>query len=192
MLSGIWYVSQRPTRSTALFLHPRKRGWYPWTTASLLFTDKMWSARIQPLSTAAMQNWWRRRWQEYKNCKNLEKPVKITMKVPDGSREWAMLAWANSRVSDGQAGMSKERDSADCECWRRLREHQRCGAIGFHEWWCLRQQACPFRYPCQNKRLLYYHADACLFYFYLFDPIYLIFIWFLVVLFLLIKWQSIK
>ena len=68
------------------------------------------------------------------------------MKVPDGSREWAMLAWANSRVSDGQAGMSKERDSADCECWRRLREHQRCGAIGFHEWWCLRQQACPFSY----------------------------------------------
>ena len=34
-------VSQRPTRSTALFLHPRKRGWYPWTIASLLFTDKM-------------------------------------------------------------------------------------------------------------------------------------------------------
>ena len=100
----------------------------------------------------------------FKSCQNLL----FTMKVPDGSREWAMLAWANSRVSDGQAGMSKERDSADCECWRRLREHQRCGAIGFHEWWCLRQQACQFRYPCQNKRVQYYHADACLFYFYLF------------------------
>ena len=35
-------------------------------------------------------------------------------------------------ISDGQAGMSKKRDSADCEYQRQMRECHRHGASDFH------------------------------------------------------------
>lgn len=36
----------------------------------------------------------------------------------------SVLARIGSWISDGQAGMNKKRDSADCEYRRRLREHE--------------------------------------------------------------------
>ena len=41
---------------------------------------------------------------------------KFTMKVLDGSHERAMLAWANSWISDRLDRMSKQGDSPNYEC----------------------------------------------------------------------------
>jgi hypothetical protein len=50
-----------------------------------------------------------------------------------------MPAWANSQISDGQAGMSKQGGSPDYEYRRQLRECHRHEASDFHSWWCFKR-----------------------------------------------------
>ncbi len=54
------------------------------------------------------------------------------MKVLDKSLSQNKFTCIESWISDRQADISKQTDRLDCEYWRRLREHRRREAIGFH------------------------------------------------------------
>ena len=58
----------------------------------------------------------------------------LLMKVLDGSHERAMLAWANSWISDRLDRMSKQGDSPDYECSRQLQKRHRRQTTDFHIW----------------------------------------------------------